>query len=151
MEPNDNFFLTDGACWGNHAKGVDKTGQPKTVCTMLLGLRLLRYLGARRVFLLGVDFRMDCGYGYSFPQGRDDDAVKSNNEHFTIVNDWLCKIEQQGVFRRFGLDVYNCYERSGLRAFPFIPFEEAVQAAQGVVETEPDLARWYEDKGMEKR
>lgn len=180
LSPDERFFLTDGACWGNQDAGVKRTGEEKTVCTMLLGMRLLRYLGARRVFLIGVDFRMSREYGYSFAQGnaykyackfelkkesglfvcrncggtsrtdtyRDCPAKSDNsdNRQYAVVNRWLCRMEERGVFRRFGVEFFNCYERSGLRAFPHVPFGTAVEAAQGLVEDEPDLAGWYEKK-----
>ena len=144
LVPDDSFFLEDGAHWGNHNSGVEKTGEQKTVCTMLLPMRLLRYLGARRVYLLGVDFRMSTDKGYSFPQGRTEDAVVSNNAQFRIVNDWLVRMQNDGVFKRFGIEFYNCFANSGLRAFPYVPFNEAVKDCQGIVEDVPSLENWYE-------
>jgi len=150
LTPDDGFFLDDGAHWGNHNAGVERTGEPKTVCTFLLGIRLLRYLGAKRIYLVGVDFRMRPDYGYSFNQNRDSGASRSNTDHFIIVNKWLCDMQESGVFKRFGLEVFNCFEKSGLRAFPFFPFEDAIIEAKGDVEDVPDLEGWYE-KGKEKK
>ena len=130
--------------WGNHKSGVERTGEAKTVCTMLLGLRLLYYLGARRIYLLGVDFRMTPDAGYSFGQARDDGACRSNSGQFVVVNDWLCKMQEGGVFEQFGLSVYNCYENSGLRAFPYVPFVGAVEDCRGGCEIIPDLRQWYD-------
>ncbi len=144
LTPDDDFFMTNGAMWGNHRSGVQRTGQPKTVCTMLLGLRLLYYLGARRVYMVGVDFRMAEGWGYSFAQGRTQGACKSNNGQFAIVNDWLCQMAKNGTFKRFGLKIYNTYDRSGLRAFPHVPFDDAVGDVVGIVEETCDLRNWYE-------
>lgn len=149
--PDDRFFASDGACWGNHDSGCRKTGQPKTVCTMLLGLRLLSFLGAGRVYLVGVDFRMTPDRGYSFGQGRDAGACASNNAQYVVVNRWLCELESSGVFRRFGLRVFNCYERSGLRAFPHVPFADALKDCRGVVEKSPDLAGWYDPEGKSQK
>ena len=146
LYPDDRFFTADGACWGNHASGTEMTKQPKTVCTMLLALRLLRFLGARRVYLVGVDFTMSPTWGYSFGQGRDEAASTSNNAQFIVVNRWLCEMAEGGTFARFGLEVYNTYELSGLRAFPYVPFEDAVAEARGSIEDVPDLQGWYEKK-----
>lgn len=144
LTPDDQFFLSDGACWGNHDKGAKATNQAKTVCTMLLAIRILYYLGARTIFLVGVDFRMTPGRtGYSFNQERTLDTAASNNTQFQIVNEWLTKMQSDGVFRRFGLSVYNTFERSGLRAFPYVPFETAINNAAGIVEKIPDLSCWY--------
>lgn len=145
--PDNNFFLGEGAPWGNHNAGVKKTGQPKTVCTMLLALRVLRHLGVKRIFLVGVDFHMTHKNEYSFPQAKDEGGSASNNNQFSVVNGWLCEMKEAGVFKQFGLDIYNCYEHSGLRAFPYLPFEEAVEVAKGIVEDKPDLVGWYEKKG----
>ncbi len=150
LAPDDSFFLSDGAHWGNHNSGVEKTGQPKTVCTMLLGLRLLRYLGARRIFLVGCDFRMAPDYGYSFLQGRTEEACQSNNAQFRIVNKWLCQLEELGIFRKFGLSIYNCFQMSSLQAFSHVPFEDALADCKGVVEDKIDLTSWYE-KGKDKK
>jgi hypothetical protein len=151
LKPDDSFFLTDGACWGNHKSGVARTGEPKTVNTMFLGLRLVAYLGCSRLFLVGVDFHMGDGYGYSFDQERDEGACQSNNSQFIIANQWLCKMQQAGVFERFGMSVYNCFERSGLRAFPYVPFEEALEDCRGLVERgELDLKDYY-TKGQEDK
>jgi hypothetical protein len=146
LEPDDRFFTSDGACWGNLNAGVEITGERKTVCTLLLGIRLLYYLGSRRIYLVGVDFRMTPEKGYSFEQGRDRGACESNNRQFSVVNDWVCRLQDSGAPDRFGLEVFNCYEKSGLRAFPYVPFEAAVEDARGIVEDRPDLSNWYEKK-----
>jgi len=144
LVPNDEFFMAAGAMWGNQDAGVDRTHEKKTVCTFLLGLRLLYYMGARRIFLLGVDFRMTPNYGYGFGQKRTPGASTSNNRHFVVVNDWLCRLQQGGTFDRFGLEIFNCFERSSLRAFPYVPLGFAVEGACNRVEQRPDLEGWYE-------
>lgn len=148
--PNENFFLSDGACWGNHNSGVKKTGEKKTVCTMLLGLRLLHYLGAKRIFLVGIDFLMNPGAVYSFDQFKSDGGCRSNNNQFMVVNEWLYRMEKDGVFSKFGLEIFNCYNRSGLRAFPFVEFEDAINIATENVEQIPDLEFWYEKTSCPK-
>lgn len=151
MIPDDTFFLSDGVPWGNHKAGVQRTGEHKTVCTMLLGIRLMRYLGCSGLYLIGVDFHMDLGYGYSFNQARDQGACNNNNEQFHVVNEWCRRMQDAGVFEKFGMPVYNCFEESGLRAFPYVPFEEAIEDCRGVVEKgELDLVDYY-TKGQEKK
>jgi len=150
LTPDDQFFLGKGACWGNHNRGVEKTGQPKTVCTMLLPIRILRHLGARKIFLIGVDFRMAEDYGYAFEQAiehkkpKDGSAPKWDNSQYAVVNGWLCQMRKDGVFDRFGLEVYNCFQHSSLRAFPFVPFSDAITECRGQVEVRPDLGQWYD-------
>jgi len=144
FRPDDSFFTDQGAAWGNLDSGVKRTGEEKTVSTMLLGLRLLYYLGSRRVYLVGVDFRMKPGEVYSFNQGKGEGGCKSNNHQYEVLNKWLVRMQSTGVFDRFGLEVFNCCQYSGLRAFPFVDFDAAVDDAVGWVEKVPDLKGWYE-------
>lgn len=145
MYPDERFFTDVGAAWGNQNKGVKMTGEPKTVCTMLCALRILYYLGCRRIYLVGVDFRMVPGQEYSFNQTKEnDEASVSNNRQFSVVNSWLERMVENKTFEKFGLEIYNCYDRSGLRAFPHVPFQYALEDAIGVVEQDPDLEGWYE-------
>jgi len=145
--PDDTFFTEPSAAWGNHDKGVQRTGQPKTVCTMLLAFRLLKYLGAKRVFLVGVDFLMSGSRGptgnYAFGEERTTDAIRSNNEQYEVVNGWLCKMQKSGVFKRFGIEFFNCNRFSQLRAFPYVPFHDALKHVTAGVDQEPDLVGWY--------
>lgn len=144
--PDATFFTDPAASWGSQDVGVRLTGQPKTACTMLLGLRILHYLGARTVFLLGCDFRMSPDSGYAFNQERTQAASDSNNTQFRIVNDWL--VQLRPTFERFNFKVYNCYRESGLRAFDYVPFEKALEICRGLIPNEEfDLAGWYDKTG----
>jgi hypothetical protein len=55
-------------------------------------------------------------------------------------------MQEKGVFDRFGLKIYNTFERSGLRAFRYVPFDDAVSEAISIIEQVPDLSNWYEKK-----
>ena len=140
-------FLTDpAASWGNNNDGVKKTGRPKILCTMLLGLRLLHFLGVRRAYLLGVDFWMDPARGatgnYAFPQERDAGACDANNNIFRVAGDMLCELRP--YLDAAGYQVFNCNKWSRLRAFDFCPFEEALEDCRGDVPAEPfSLENWY--------
>ena len=101
------------------------------------------------MFLVGVDFQMGTGYGYSFGQDRTTDAVASNNRQFAVVNGWLEEMERAGTFKRFGMEIFNCYRESGLRAFPFVEWSEAIIDCSNGCEAVPDLANWYD--GEEKK
>ena len=150
MYLDDTFFTDEGAAWGNQDVGVKRTGESKTVCTMLLGMRLLYYLGSRRIYLVGVDFLMNPGNVYSFAQGKAEGGCSSNNHQFEVVNGWIVKMQEDGVFDRFGLQLFNCYKKSGLQAFPHVPFEYAIQDVCKGVEETPDLTGWYEKEDCPK-
>ena len=145
---DDAFFLETSAAWGNHSAGVIRTGGKKTVCTMLLALRLLYYLGSRTIFLVGVDFQMDptaeLKENYAFGEERDLAAIKSNNDQFSVVGGWLSEMENKGVFKRFGLQIFNCNPRSGLRAFGHLSYNDAIAWALDGFPREPfDVVGWY--------
>lgn len=148
----DNTFFTDrDAAWGNHDSGCKRTGLEKTVMTMLLAIRLLYYLGSRRVYLVGVDFFMNPGLGkfdnYAFGQGRDPNACESNNNQFAVVNKWMRMMVDNGTFKKFGFEIFNCNPKSGLRAFEYVPFELAVKDVLVDFPRPPwDLEGWYEKK-----
>jgi len=151
--PDHRFFTENGAAWGNQDIGVKKTGEKKTVNTMLLAMRILRYLGASRVFMIGVDFRMGANYGYAFDQTvRHKRQGVWDNSQYEITNEWLCRMQEAGVFEQFGIEFYNCFWESSLRAFPYVPFERAIVECKGFVENEPDLSEWYDKaKGSDKK
>lgn len=151
LQVDDTFFTDKDAAWGNHDSGCRRTGLEKTVMTMLLATRVLYYLGSRRIYLVGVDFFMNPQAGlrdnYAFGQKRDGDACDSNNNQFRVVNDWMKMMVDNGTFKRFGLEIFNCNPRSGLRAFEYVPFELAVKDALTDFPASPfDLEGWYEKK-----
>lgn len=148
MSPDDSFFLEQSAAWGNNDAGVERTGEEKTVCTMLIGMRILYYLGARTIYLVGIDFQMNPSAGltdnYSFGEDRTPKNCQDNNGQFVVVNDWLCRMADGGVFERFGVEIFNCNPNSGLRAFPHVPFDVAIMHSKENLPQEPfDLKGWY--------
>lgn len=142
---DDTFFTNPGAMWGNGRAGEIRTGNPRTFCSMLLAIRLLHYLGSRRMFLVGADFFMEEKKGYSFAQGRTQAAASNNNDQFAIVNAGLCAMRDNGVFQRAGVEIFNCCKVSGLRAFPHVDFTKAIKASLSNFPKTPfDLTHWYE-------
>lgn len=145
MALDDTFFTEEGAAWGNLDEGVMRVGLPKTVNTMLLGIRLLYYLGARQIFLVGCDFKMIEGNTYAFDQGKGDDGVSSNNVQYQNVNEWLTKLQEDGIFSKFGLTIMNTSMNSELKAFPKVSIDAALQTAlKGFPQCPLDLNGWYE-------
>lgn len=139
----EHFFTRQQATWGRgdaQAKAEDK---PHILFTFFIGLRMMYYLGCRRVYLLGVDFEMTADRGYSFDQERWPGAIACNNNSYRLAGP-MCE-ELLPIFQRVGYEVYNCNRQSALRAFPFVPFDEAVEDCRGLVPKEPlDLQGWYE-------
>lgn len=148
----ENFLTSDAATWGNNKKGAKKTGGKKTVSTMLLGLRLLHYLGFDRVYMLGVDLSMDpseSGDQYAFGQGKERGGVLGNLNSYRNINGFLCELRP--VFDAAGFSVYNCNQQSGCSAFDYQPFDDALKDCRGLVpEGEIDLSGWYDKHPIKK-
>jgi len=132
----DQFLKTDYAMWGYGGKQPD----PKPfecLCTMLLGIRLMCYLGCPKVYLLGVDFLRTEVDQYSFAQ-----KASMSNRRYEHENAMLKSIrpyiEQEGV------KIYNCNPESQCDAFEFVSFTDAFEDCKGIVKEPFDLAGWYE-------
>lgn len=140
----DTFFDEPAVCWGNGEKMVDSLGLRGQRSCMYAALRLLVYLGFHRVYIVGADFRMTEDRGYAFEQDRDARLVKGNNSAYEIMNQRFNSLNSALAER--GVQVFNCAEGSGLTAFPFKPFSEAVEAATEAFTGQIDTARWYDKK-----
>jgi hypothetical protein len=142
-----NFLKTEDATWGL-SKDAAKDGKSPILFSFFLGLRLMHYLGIRRLYLIGVDFHMDAEHGYAFPQYRWPSAIKSCNNHYRVAIPMLRELKP--FFDEAGYQVFNCNETSGLDVFPYVPYEDAVEDCRGLVPAEClDLKSWYE-KGKER-
>lgn len=144
------FLTQDGASWGNNNKGVEKTGRPKILFTFFLGLRLMHYLGVRRVYLIGADFNMSEAAGahnnYAFKEERWKGAIAGNNNHYRRANE-MCH-ELRPYLEKAGFHVFNCNPRSRLSAFDFVPLDVAIEDCRNEVPREPfDLTGWYRKDG----
>jgi hypothetical protein len=115
------FLWEDTLNWGNHKK----FGGGRSV--MLPAIRLLFYLGIRRVFLLGADFKMDPTHKYHFEQDRSRSSIRGNTATYQKLNRWFGQLRSQ--FARAGFEVVNCNMESRLRAFDFMPFDAALNRA----------------------
>ncbi len=115
----DRFLSEDSVNWGND----NEHGGGRSV--LLAALKLLYCLGIGNVFLLGVDFTMTSARPYHFDETRDSSAAHGNNRSYRIL---ARRFEQlQPEFLRRNFHVWNCNPDSQLKAFPFLPFEEAIE------------------------
>jgi hypothetical protein len=137
----ESFLTEPAATFGNNKKGHEKTGRPRIIFTMFLALRLLHFLGVRRVYLLGVDFHMDPAKGlagnYAFPDVRYADTqdpdkaakevagvINGNNDHYRVASGMLTELRPH--LEAAGFYVFNCNPWSRLQAFDFVPFGDAL-------------------------
>ncbi len=123
------WLYEDTFNWGNSSKRVDAYGNKGSRSVMYVALKLMFYLGVRRLFLLGCDFRMSYGaQNYAFPQERSRGSVRGNNSSYRILNVRLQKLKPYFDFE--GFEIYNCTPQSGLTVFPYMPFKQAVDEAR---------------------
>ena len=132
----DTFLTDPSAHWGYGGKSQNKDFS--ILDTMLLGIRLMHYLGCPRVYLLGVDFNMTSENPYAFEQKKD-----GRNGRYLKTSRLLKELKP--IFEKNDFHVYNCNFKSQCKEFDFISFEEAYEDCKGGVPNEPfDLSEWYE-------
>lgn len=114
----DQFLWEDTFNWGNHKNH----GGGRSV--MLVAIRLLFYLGIRRVFLLGADFSMNESDRYHFDQDRSKSSVRGNMSTYQKLNGWFSELRPR--FEAEGFHVFNCNGQSHLKAFDHVAYEDAI-------------------------
>ena len=135
----ETFFSTTYGQWGMGGKQDNR--EFTCLCTMLLGIRLMHYLGCTRVYMLGVDFWMTEEAQYAFNQ---DKSVR--NGRYSNENEMLKML--QPTFEKHNFKMFNCNKETKCDAVPYISFDEAFDDCKGSVPREPfDLSHWY-DKGL---
>lgn len=113
------FLWEDCINWGNHKKH----GGGRSV--MLAAIRILFILGIRQVYLLGVDFTMDQTQKYHFDQDRTSSSITGNNSAYEQLNSRFTELRP--LFEEQNFHIYNCNPASGLKAFDFVTFEDAIR------------------------
>jgi len=138
------FFSTEHAHWGRGGKQPENDKPFICLSTMLIGLRLLHYLGCPKIYLLGVDLWMTNEQPYAFKQ-----AKKARNGRYNNENAYLRELKP--IFDQNNFQVFNCNPESKCDVFDYIPFEEALEDCRGGVPAEPfDTELWYNKDIQEK-
>jgi hypothetical protein len=133
---NHEQFLNEGTFnWGEHSDALDALGNKGGRSVMLVAIKLLYYLGVRKIFLLGCDFKMDENSKYHFAQDRSKGSQNGNNSTYEILKSRFTALLPE--FEKVGLKIFNCNPDSGLKVFPHIPFEEAINIATNQM---PDIS-----------
>lgn len=145
----DQWLFEDTFNWGNHSDRTDESGNKGSRSVMYIALRLLFYLGVRRVFLVGCDFKMQTEKpNYAFEQDRTAASVRSNNQTYQILNRRLERLLPH--FKANDFHVCNCTPDSGLAVFPHVPFDEAVEAGRAHMPREIVTAGMYDGAARRK-
>jgi hypothetical protein len=153
---NPQTFLTEPSVnWGNHKKVKDQFGQTGARSVMLAALRLIHYLGFKRINIIGADFGMAHSepgapaQNYAWKQWRHDSSVNGNNRTYNSLNDRLGVLYP--YFKAQGVTIHNCTPGGGLRAFPRMGFQEAVEREARECESPVDTEGWYNHSLGKKR
>lgn len=154
---NPETYLTeDTVNNGNdekHATGMkrgkkiaDPNGFPNCINTMFCALRIPFYMGIRRLYLLGCDFKMEVGKAYSFAQDKHPGGCESNNATYAKMIFMFEALLPK--FAAAGYEVLNCNPESQCYVFPFADFREAIERETGDI-PQGDLrdyaGHWYDE------
>lgn len=133
------FFDEPTINWGNQSSLVDAYRQKGGRSVLYAALRIMFYLGIRRVYLIGCDFKMIENRPYVFNQGKWSGGIKTNNNNYDIMNVRLKHLNEKAL--TLGYKIYNCTPDSHLTAFPNMLYEEAINKEK--LETPTSLAKMY--------
>lgn len=145
-----NFLNQNTINWGNKDKEKDDLGNVGGRSVMLAAIRILYYLGFRRVYLLGADFKMESGKdNYAFKQDRSISSINGNNSTYKTLNSRFDSLKP--IFDSLNYKIYNCNKDSGLKSFSYMSYENALQRAAGKFKKTIDTEGWYDRKEKEKK
>jgi len=131
----DKFLTENYAMWGY---GGNQEPKP-FIClaTMLLGIRLLCYLGVKRIYLLGVDFNRTETNQYAFNQN-----ANPSNSRYIHENELLKSIYPS--LQNNNIEILNCNPVSKCNVFDSVDFEDALIDCKNGIQEPLDLSGWYE-------
>lgn len=131
------FLTTTWAHWGPGGRCSDANRALGKLASMMLGFRLLHYLGCPSIYLIGADFWNTNEQGYAWASERS-----GGNRQFAKQNAMLAQLKP--VFDAAGFRVYNATPGSKCDVFPMVSFDDAYRACKGPVPDEPwDMGQWY--------
>ena len=137
----ETFLIEPTVNWGNHSDNSDSYGGKGGRSVLFPALRILFYLGIRKVFLLGVDFNMQESQPYCFSQTKHAGGCRTNNDAYRIFSERLSALAP--LFEQENFRVYNCNAQSKLKAFQFKTYEECLDFATRNCPANPDVRGMY--------
>jgi hypothetical protein len=137
---SDRFLVEPSVSWGCGEDVADDLGFTGGRSCTLAALRILHYLGFRRVYLVGADFAMDAEQPYAFGQKAGKGAADGNNGTYEVLEARFHALAPR--FKRAGFKVWNCTPDSNLNAFPVLDYSEALDRER--IGGEIDAEGWYE-------
>ncbi|MFI4854931.1 MAG: hypothetical protein ACIAQF_08150 [Phycisphaerales bacterium JB065] len=139
---HETFLREPYVCWGNLGDAKDSTGCTGARSVMLAALKILYWLGARNVYLIGTDFRMDENTKYAFPQERPAGAITNNQYTYRVMLKRFEALKPHMDKAKF--NVHCCVPHSPLcDIFPSIEYQDAIEKAAEECGGEFNTEGWY--------
>lgn len=140
------FFTEDHISWGTTKNFPDALGFTGARSVMLAALRIAHYLGFHDVYLLGCDFHMPidtAAPAYAWNEGKAPSGRAGNNGSYRILTSRFKALQSHILANNIPFRIWNCNESSGLRVFPFMPFDRAIARATSPFSIPPVTSGWY--------
>jgi hypothetical protein len=139
----ESFFSDWFAHWGMGGKQGEEREFTR-LATMMMGIRLLQYLGCSTIYMLGVDFWMTKETPYAWGGNRT-----SGNRIWWKIDKMLTEVRVAA--EKIGVTILNCNPQSKCESFEFADFSDAMVHATRPFGHDPyDLSRWYERGTMKE-
>lgn len=140
------FFDGPKVNWGCNGKEKCSEGYQGSRSTMLVALRMLVWMGFKRIYILGADFHMESNEkAYAFDQCKYGNGATSNNNTYSALNVRLRALGP-GLAER-GVKVVNVSEGGNLQAFPRDDFASCVEREARTCGKPVDPSHWYLGRG----
>lgn len=136
------FWTGSYAQWGCLKGSKDALGIAGARSVMLVALKMAYWLGFKKVFLVGADFKMSMDQNvspYAWSENKDNNGRKNNNKLYEALNQRFASLISHGM----PIEIYNCTKDSGLITFPHVPLQDAVEGCTHACEKEVQTKGWY--------
>tara|TARA_B100001094_G_scaffold319662_1_gene364804 strand:- start:557 stop:1444 length:888 start_codon:yes stop_codon:yes gene_type:complete len=138
----DLYLDEDRVCWGGPSNVTDALGIKGKRSVFQAAFKLLVYLGFKNIYCIGTDFKMSAERKYAFGEHRDKNAIRHNNELYSALIKRMKSIKGKLADKKVKVRV--CCPDSGLLdAFPYMPFEDAVEQASNECSKVVNTQGWY--------
>lgn len=133
----DTWLKEDKIVWGTPKELEDGSMGGRSV--FLAALHILYFLGFHKVFLLGVDFKMNADHKYWFEEDRGPAAIRNNERVYKQTAEHCINLRPH--LEQAGFNVYNCNLDSHLKAFDYYPLDRAI--AENVISLKDSTKGMY--------
>lgn len=125
------FFNETWVDWGLEKNIIpgemkkDEDGYYGRRSIMMAVIKIIWWLGFKRIYLLGCDFRMNQSQPYAYKREKSNIAVHENNELYKALNARFKRLKIPLLEQ--GIEIYNCNPSSKLEAFEFKDYNECLK------------------------